>query len=232
MKSTRSIIGKTSGFTLIELLVASVILMGMIALASLSFNWFSTQWQRQLSDIEQHYQSYIEQQQFSAAMQGIVPYMVNKQANFGFYFLGRENGFTALTLSPIFQPGAPAIIRVFAEPAGDEYLLVYEEASIRGMFLISADQVLPFSHRIVLRRLREAPHFSYLIKERTAQPNPLVPDIVDTVMVDKWLPVIDGIEAQKHPVRLAIQLGGLKLQYDVASRAEVTNSRATAGDAI
>lgn len=232
MKSAPRAVGKTGGFTLIELLVSSVLLMGMIALASLSFNWFSTQWQRQLSDIEQHYQSYIEQQQFSAALQGIVPYMVNKQTSFGFYFLGRDTGFTAMTLSPIFQPGAPAIIRVFAEQDGDKHLLVYEEASIRGIFLISADQVLPFSHRIVLRRLPEAPKFSYLIKERAAKPNSLVPDIVDSVMVDTWLPGIDGIETQKHPVRVAIQLGDLKLQYEIASRTEVTNSRATSGDAI
>ena len=63
----------------------------------------------------------------------------------GFYFLGREEGLTLVTSSPVFSPEQIAVIRVFREPASDgRWNLVYEEAPLTGVLLRRSDQTLPF----------------------------------------------------------------------------------------
>jgi len=218
---------RQSGFTLIELLVATVLMLSMVTIASLGFDWFSQQWTRRLSTIEQSYQNYIQQQQFETAISGIVPYMVNKGDDFGYYFLGRKEGFTAVSLTPIFEADHPAVIRVFSEQTTNGYQLVYEEASLKELILISSDQILPFKHRLIVTGGAAQIAFKYLIENHIITGNEELPDGIKSQTSFDWKEELDGISTKKHATKIEVVQDDYSFKVMIPKRDQVLNSRTT-----
>ena len=144
-----------AGFTLIELLIAMSIMLMMLVLAATAYQLYTDSWKRDLSKVEQRYQTFRGTELLLDAIQATLPLSVTNQGGRAYYFLGREEGFTAVTYAPIHQTGSPAVIRVFRELNDNgRFKLVYEEASLVNTVLKDADQVLPFSYRAVCRLCR------------------------------------------------------------------------------
>lgn len=214
-----------AGFTLIELLLATSLLMFILAMAMYGYQLFNQQWQRNLSDIEIAFNKAQRLDLLSEALQGIIPYMVNGVDNApGFYFLGKLDGFTAVTASPIVNTGSYAVIRVFIESTDDGYQLVYEEASLRNTFLLSPQQVLPFNDRLVILTAQEQIRFSYGVLQFDDQASDY-DGFASSKMQLVWREQIDGVTTKTHPVKLSINLAGFPIYAQVAQRHQVLANR-------
>ena len=140
------------------------------------------------------------------ALEDTLPYVVrDDEGALGFYFLGRDEGLTLVTMSPIFTIGEPALIRVFREPdEGDAWKLVYEEAPFAGTLLARADQHMDFRHRLVIARGLPLPVFRYFgwtdLRSRvTAGESPSAERA--------WFDEYDGIVRHFHPKKIELRLG-------------------------
>jgi len=158
-------------------------------------------------------------------MSGIVPFIVTSGVETGFYFLGRIDGFTAVTVSPIFAPEYAAVIRVFKEvnPTGG-FDLVYEEASLATTMLASLDTELPFSHRKIIFSNLHSVGFSYFSAPSIEQAF-VVNSHGELVDNKKWLNAHDGFEKKTQPSQIRIDLDGYLIFALIAERAKVQSSR-------
>lgn len=210
-----------AGFTLVELLIATSILLVVLATAMYGYQLYQAQWQRNLSKIDNGFQQLRRYDLVSTALHGIVPYMVASNQQQSFYFLGRTEGFTAVTVAPVFNPGAPAVIRVFKEIRPDgKYQLVYEEASLAEAPLVYAEQQLPFAHRLVVSEDQLSIEFSYFT-ETVLDINQRIDDAGNFLKTNyQWLPEHDALISRTHPVRVSINLSGFNWQLPVAERTQ------------
>jgi prepilin-type N-terminal cleavage/methylation domain-containing protein len=214
------------GFTLIELLVALAIFGLVVGIASYGYSLFSRHWEGRLGRFERAQDQYQRLDLVITALENTLPYVVRDAGgNGGFYFLGRDEGLTLVTLSPVFSPGEMAVVRVFREATAEgRWNLLYEEAPLTGVHLRLASQTLPFQHRLVV--LRDLPDlgFSYFgwksLDERLEAAN--VPELG---LQPKWMASVDGFVARVHPQRIAIDIGGQQAVVFVPERADVTFRR-------
>ena len=196
----------------------------IFALGFYAYRLYSQSWQRDLSGFEQSFEHYKSIDLFNSALHGIIPYMVKPDQKEAFYFLGRAQGFTAVTLNALFNPAAPAVIRVFKENTADgNYQLVYEEASLQGIVLVDPDQNLPFVHRLVLMTELKNIEFSYFgWKNKQA----LFDSVNDEAGPDhgpRWFNEYDGLTALMHPSQLQIKIEGFELIIQVPQRSDLGN---------
>jgi prepilin-type N-terminal cleavage/methylation domain-containing protein len=217
---------KVRGFTLIELLIALAIFGMVIGIATYGYSLFSRHWEGRLGRFQQAQDQYQRLDLVVAALENTLPYVVRDASGAGgFYFLGREEGLTLVTMSPVFSPGDLAVIRVFRERSADgKWNLLYEEAPLAGVQLRLASQTLPFQHRLVV--LREVPdlQFAYFgwesLDQRLAASNePLLG------LSPKWMQELDGLVVRVHPQRIAIRFGAAEAVVFVPERADVTFRR-------
>ena len=152
---------KVRGFTLIELLIALTIFGMVIGIATYGYSLFSRHWEGRLGHFQRAQDQYQRLDLVVAALENTLPYVVRGPTGApGFYFLGREEGLTLVTMSPIFSAGNLAVVRVFREPSGNGgWNLLYEEAPLKGVQLRLASQTLPFQHRMVV--LRDLPDLAF-----------------------------------------------------------------------
>ncbi|MFN6262862.1 MAG: type II secretion system protein J [Chromatiaceae bacterium] len=224
-KSAGSVVPGRSGFTLIELLIATSIMFATLSLAMFGYQLYDKQWRKNKTGVEQAYLRYKSLDLLSNAIQGIVPYLVNSTDKHGFYFLGDDQGFTAITQAPVVNSQFPAVIRVFAETDKDGVSrLVYEEASLSKTWLIDAEQQLDFSERIIITQTRKPITFKYFVV-----PDVMTPTEFDSndELIDRrqWLTQHDGLLAGTHPDELQIDIGGFPLFATISSRAQVSAAR-------
>jgi prepilin-type N-terminal cleavage/methylation domain-containing protein len=217
------------GFTLIELLIATSILLLMMSLAMLSYQLFQRSWQQELSSIRTHYQTFRTNDLVSEALHGVIPYLVRSEDQYGFYFLGKEEGFTAVTDSAVFAAGELAVFRLFRERQNDgRFQLVYEEALLKGIQLVDASQNLPFQHRMVVSRDQKFINFSYYTQPGLADGVRVDEMTGDVSIVLKWLQQHDGIQSKTHPQLVKIDLSGFAWQVQVPSRSTTLRNRLNA----
>jgi prepilin-type N-terminal cleavage/methylation domain-containing protein len=154
---------KLRGFSLLEMLVAVVVLSMVIGISTYAYSLFIRQWDGNLGRFDESQAQYQRLEWLATALQDTLPYLVRDDKNeLGFYFLGRDEGLTSVTMSPIFGVGEPALIRVFREPeVSGTWRLVYEEAPFAGNVLVHADQRMEFRHRLVIARGLPRPEFRY-----------------------------------------------------------------------
>ncbi|TVS19621.1 MAG: hypothetical protein EA417_00305 [Gammaproteobacteria bacterium] len=200
-----------TGVTMVELLVAMTVTILVIAIASLAYSRFSGEWDGRLGRFEGARADYQGLAVLFEALSGGVAWVVRDAAGEpGFYFLGREEGLTMVTLSPVFADSYPAVIRVFRERQSDGtaealWQLVYEEASLEGLVLREAGQRLPFAARMVVARdLREL-SFEYhgwasLEARLSADDDPRA--------VRRWFGEYDGLLTRQQPERLRLLIDG------------------------
>lgn len=202
---------RLSGITLVELLVAMTVTTLVIAIASLAYARFSGDWDGRLGRFEDARADYQGLSMLLEALSGGLAWVVRDAGGEpGFYFLGREEGMTMVTLSPIFADGYPAVIRVFRERQEDEagelrWKLVYEEASLREQALRDAGQRLPFEARMVLARDLGELSFEYYGW----------PSLESRLMADDdpqarkaWFSEYDGLQTRQQPERLRLRIDG------------------------
>ena len=215
------------GFTLIELLIAVVILSMVVGLGTLAFSLFTQQWASTRSDFDDSLSDYQRLSLVHQALEDAIPWAVRgKDGRIGFYFLGRDEGLTLVTASPVFTPNNIAVIRFFRESTGrDEWRLVYEEAPLTGVRLREASQQLPFKHRlVVLRQVKGKVVFWYFgwasLDERVREPAP-----GEMPPMPQWFTEYDGLIRGQHPQRIGVALEGTEAIYFVPDRANATINR-------
>lgn len=217
------------GFTLIELLIATSILLMMMSLAMLSYQLFQRSWQKELSDISVNYQKFRTNDLISESLQGVIPYLVRNSDQYGFYFLGREEGFTAVTDSSVFAAGETAVFRLFREKQQNGlFQLVYEEALLEGIQLVDAAQNLPFLHRVVVAQDQSFINFSYYTQPNLTNSIRIDEITGDISIVLEWLQQHDGIQSRTHPQLIKVDLSGFAWQVRVPSRSTTLQNRLNA----
>jgi prepilin-type N-terminal cleavage/methylation domain-containing protein len=214
------------GFTLIELLVALAIFGLVVGIASYGYSLFTQHWEGRLGRFERAQDQYQRLDLVITALENTLPYVVrDDRGASGFYFLGRDEGLTLVTMSPVFSPGELAVVRVFREAGADgRWNLLYEEAPLAGVQLRLASQTLPFQHRMTV--LRDVPdlRFGYYgwssVEQRLAAANE--PELG---LQPSWMNDLDGLVSRVHPQRIAIGIGGEQAVVFVPERADVTYRR-------
>lgn len=214
------------GFTLVELLIATSIMLMMLGMAMFGYQLYDKQWRKEKDNVSLAYEQLKTFDLFNSALHGIIPYLVNQKDKAGFYFLGKKDGFTAITGSPIVNVGYPAVIRIFTETdTKGQYRLVYEEASLKDTWLVGPAQRLKFSERIVVLQDIKDIEFQYFA----------VPDVNTPVEMDEndqvidrrqWLNAHDGLTAFTHPEKVQINVAGFPIYANIASRAQVIAAKA------
>jgi prepilin-type N-terminal cleavage/methylation domain-containing protein len=211
------------GFTLVELLIAMTIMLVMLILSGTAYQLYTASWQKDLSRIEKSYQQFRYSELLLDAMQAILPLSVTDQGMQAYYFLGREEGFTAVTYAPLYHTGFPAVIRIFREQnESGSYRLVYEEASLQHTVLKSADQVLPFSYRQIIADNLTGLAFSYFgwesLNARAASQNEFGTGVNNE---PKWYSEFDALNRRLHPEKIKIVLNDFNLEFAIADRSRV-----------
>lgn len=195
----------------------------IIGLATLSFSLFARDWIGRTSGFVHTSAELQRLDLLVGSLEASIPWRVkapSSKTGFGYYFLGREEGFTFVSSDPVFGAGAPAVARVFRETDRDgRYRLVYEEASLAGITLSNADQVLPFRNRmIVLSGLRklEFRYFGWLsaLARASAEDAPSAGQA--------WFSSFDGLERNDNPIRIALTVDDARAVFALAEHKEVT----------
>ena len=194
------------GFSLLEMLVAVVVLSMVIGISTYAYSMFIRQWDGHLGRFDEAQAQYQRLEWLAAALEDTLPYVVrDDEGALGFYFLGRDEGLTLVTMSPVFGVGEPALIRVFREAdEGDAWRLVYEEAPFAATLLAHADQRMEFRHRLVIARGLPRPVFRYFgwadLRSRVT--------VEESLSAERlWFDEYDGMARQFHPEKIELRLG-------------------------
>ncbi len=205
------------GFSLLEMLVAMTVLSMVIGISTYAYSMFIRQWDGRLGRFDEAQAQYQRLEWLAAALEDTLPYVVrDAEGALGFYFLGRDEGLTLVTMSPIFGVGEPALIRVFREAdEGDAWRLVYEEAPFAGTLLAHADQRMEFRHRLVIARGLPRPVFRYFgwsdLRSRVT---------VDLSAERSWFDEYDGLVRHYHPEKIELRLGSDAAVFQFPVRAD------------
>lgn len=230
---------RRGGFTLIELLLAVSIMLAVLVMAGTAYQLYTRVWAKDLSKIEDTFAEFKQIPLFVNACQAIIPLSVRKNTTentlWGFYFLGRDEGFTAVTSSPIFSTGYPAVIRVFRENTETGHQrLVYEEASMRGMVLNYADQSLNFNFRQIILTTSDAIEFSYFgwasLDAKMNSTSEFNAQSAATGPV--WFTEYDGMERGYQPEMVKIQIGNNELLFNLPNRTALGLKRTDPDESI
>ena len=194
------------GFSLLEMLVAMTVLSMVIGISTYAYSMFIRQWDGHLGRFDEAQAQYQRLEWLATALEDALPYLVRGDDGVPvFYFLGRDEGLTLVTMSPIFGVGEPALIRVFREPdEEDAWKLVYEEAPFAGTLLVHPDQRMDFRHRLVIARGLPRPVFRYFgwtdLRSRVT--------VEESLSAERlWFDEYDGIVRQFHPEKIELRLG-------------------------
>jgi prepilin-type N-terminal cleavage/methylation domain-containing protein len=210
---------KLRGFSLLEMLVAVVVLSMVIGISTYAYSLFIRQWDGHLGRFDESQAQYQRLEWLANALEDTLPYLVRDDKNeLGFYFLGRDEGLTSVTMSPIFGVGEPALIRVFREPDDSgTWRLVYEEAPFAGKVLAHADQRMEFRHRLVVARGLPRPEFRYF-GWADLQSRVNTEDSLSTGRA--WFDEYDGLRRQFHPEKIELGLGNDVAVFEIPVRAD------------
>lgn len=217
----------STGFTLIETLIAMVLLSLLMISGALAYDYFSQNWQRNkgLADetLERHHLLTLVQKVTRNTFAKAVP---TGNQRYGFYFLGRDNGFTAVSQVSVQNPDLPAVYRIFLERNGiNKFRLVYEEAVLAETYLTSADQQLPFNFRRILYDNVEQISFQYYGYKSLDERNRTVAADTGQTYELEWFPEYDGLQRVLHPQAIEINMNGFRWLIEVPDTVEQALSR-------
>lgn len=218
---------RVRGFTLVELLISITVLSMVIGIATFAFSLFSRNWQGKTGDFELAAGQLQRVELLNGVIRDAAAWFVTSgqtKDSFGFYFLGRDEGMTFVTESPLFDPQGLAVVRVFREreASNRSWRLVYEEAPLRGVLLREAAQTLPFQHRLVILEGLASLEFRYFgWRSMTARAE----GIETGLMSPEWFTEYDGVVRQQQPMRIGVLTGTTEIFFDVAERDEVLIGR-------
>lgn len=218
---------KVTGFTLVELLIATSILLLLVVSVSYSYSLFNEHWNRRLSKIEQQFSAYKSLDLVATAIRNTSVFYVSAELkqgrnnNSGFYFLGRDEGFTAVTNNSVAKAGQLAVFRLFRENDENGTLrLVYEEALLEQAPLVVANQPLDFSFRTVLATGIPVLSFSYYGDDSAIVP---LDDI--SVVPKKWFVEYDGMALNNQPEVIRITIDQFDWFVELPTKAAQLKNR-------
>lgn len=219
---------RIAGFTLIELLISITILSMVIGISTYAFSLFSRNWDGKVGDFDLAAGQLQRVELLYGAIRDAAPWLVTGAGGSGrgFYFLGREEGLTFVTESPIFGEHGLSVVRVFREREENArtWRLVYEEASLGETLLRDASQTLPFANRLVILRGLDALEFRYY-GWRSLDARITGDDVSQAA--PEWFIEYDGLSTQQQPLKIAMRVGSAEIFFDVAERDEVIFGRAS-----
>jgi len=226
------VVKSKSGFTLMELLMSLAIMSAVLVLAATAYQMYTDTWRRDLSKIEKSFHQFQLQDLTLNALQAVIPLSVLKEENpgsgWGFYFLGRSEGMTAVTAAPIFSNGYPAVIRLFSEATADgKYQLVYEEAALKDMVLKFAGQTLPFTRRIIIRDGVDQIRFRYFgWPSLSAKLSSNAEETFDMAKDGtQWFDDYDGLSRSYQPDKIEIQFNNEFILVELPVRSTLSLRR-------
>ncbi|MDN7126980.1 prepilin-type N-terminal cleavage/methylation domain-containing protein [Pseudidiomarina sp. 1ASP75-14] len=219
----------SSGFTLVETLIAMVLLSLLMISGALAYDYFSQNWQRNKglaeSSGERHHLASLVQKvtwnTYSKAVYG-------ENDRLGFYFLGRAEGFTAVSHTSVQNPDAAAVYRLFREANGDgTFRLVYEEAVLTDVYLSREEQELPFNFRRILYDNIGRIDFRYYGYQSLRERNDTVSAEAAQAYSLEWFNDYDGMQRVLHPQAIEVDLNGFRWLIEVPDAVESALSRYT-----
>jgi prepilin-type N-terminal cleavage/methylation domain-containing protein len=214
------------GFTLVELMIVMAIMSMVTVSATYAFSLFSRDWEVRRGGFDKAKAQLRRLELVESALQNTLPWAVwGDDGRVGYYFLGREEGLTVVTASPVFAADRPAVIRVFGErESPTTWRLVYEEAPLTGVLLRRADQELPFQHRLVVVRGLSDVRFKYYgwlsLQDRMG-----LESDVDSGN-QNWFSEYDGMARVQQPEKIALVLGGAESVISMPIRNSVLSQLA------
>ena len=197
---------RQQGFTLVETLIAMVILMSLIFTANYTYSFYTRYWSGKLGQFDQSLFTARGLLQLKQAVESAIPYVVRGEGDdVGFYFLGRDEGFTLVSASPIFgsTEHSSSVIRVFREQENGHYQVVYEEAPLSRELLVDLEQELTFTNRLVLFKTEQPISFDYYgWPNRNARYS-------QTTDANKrlWRAIYDGAKTDIQPLAIRMHIG-------------------------
>jgi prepilin-type N-terminal cleavage/methylation domain-containing protein len=215
------------GFTLIELLISIAILSMLIGLSTFGFSLFSRHWNGLKSGFDGASGGFQRVDLVSRALSDALPWIVrDEKERPGFYFLGREEGLTMVTGSPVYAVGSPAVIRLFREQQSNGlWRLVYEEASLEGVLLQRSEQILPFKHRLIV--VDELSGISFRYFGWATSIEAMGADVSGPSVPPRWWDEFDGLKRTLQPLRVEFRLGAFNAVFDMPDRTSTVLGRAT-----
>lgn len=218
---------KQRGFTLIELLLVMTILLLLLGMVSMASGTLTQQWNRLMLKSNSAFQQYKTIDLVRSALNSVVPFQVkDKSEQSGFYFLGRADGFTAVTESGVLNAGRLSVFRVFSEKQPDgKFSLFYEEAPLNTYPLVYAQQQHNFNFRLLLAKDLTQLNFAYYGWKDVQSYEEFMAQMT-TVAQKEWKAEFDGMQLRLQPERLEIKLNNYSWLTTIpAQRAEFAAQR-------
>lgn len=208
--------GSVKGFTLVEVLLTMAILSMIMLTATYAYNFITQNWKRNQALYEKALLDYKSTTLAFRAVSDTQPKIVKgeqapslqeNRSRTGFYFLGRDNGFTAYTNTAAQNPAYPAVYRLFREQdANGKFSLIYEEAMLNDVLLTYSEQILPFSFRVTVASDLNALNFEYYGWRSANARMSADPETGDEMLSPEWFTEYDGMQRVQHPLVMQVQI--------------------------
>lgn len=139
-----------NGFTLIELMLATTLLMLVLFSGYYGYGLFTEKWQKRTQYYWQQTQETLAFDAIARVFESTFPYIVNSDSNQpAQYFSGDQNRVIFITTSPLFSKET-SVVEFKVLQRGDEYSLVYNEASMRDNLILNQSDLITWQHQVVL----------------------------------------------------------------------------------
>ncbi|HET8816651.1 MAG TPA: prepilin-type N-terminal cleavage/methylation domain-containing protein [Pseudidiomarina sp.] len=209
----RTYTDRQHGFTLVETLISLVLISLVMLSAAMAYQYFTQNWQRNQSnflDVRENYRTWQLVHQVTDAIYPKVVFDDNQVP--GFYFLGRDDGFTGVASISAQDPSTSAVFRIFREPnQNNGFRLVYEEATLGQQALQRAGQTLPFNFRRILIENAASISFRYQGWQNIAVRSRAIAaeGFEERIATPEWFSDYDGMERSLHPLAIEINAAGV-----------------------
>lgn len=220
---------RVNGFTLIELLISITVMSLVIGISTYAFSLFTRNWDGQTGSFDRAAGQLQRVQLLNGVIRDAVAWLVigeKGEQELGFYFLGRDEGMTFVTESPVFSARGLAVVRVFREREenAQTWRLVYEEAPLDSVLLRRASQVLPFKNRLIV--VAGLPSISFAYFGWASRSSRSVDDESGR-QSPQWFLDYDGVRRQQQPLKVALTMGNSKSIFDIPFRDDIIFGRAS-----
>jgi len=144
---------KRNGFTLIELLIAVTVLSMMMLVGYYAYNVIATNWDKQKSAFYDELAISRNVTLLDRVVKGVMPWVIHS-GNDGapmFFFVGDTQRILSVTRNGVFEQNSPEIFRLSIETTENgANNLVYQSQSSDDLTLISAEQSVDFTEKLIL----------------------------------------------------------------------------------
>ena len=194
---------RNAGFTLIELLISISLLSMIMLLASWSFSIFIERWEGRLGNFSRAVSESKDFILLNNVISTVLPHVVEKENNLGYYFISNEKSLKAVSQNGIFYTSSPVFFKLSVEkqPSGEQYLL-YQEGPLLGQ--VSLDRQLAYSHEKVLIDNAKNIHFQVYswqsFDEKIDSENP----VVNSNKKPQWLTQYNAWQSRIMPLTLRV----------------------------